>query len=97
MRTALEEFNNGNTAKAIQIYGDIIKSGQVSAEEALLNRASAYYSIGSYVESKADIIEYLDRTQKANVQGYIIFANNLIKTKALMNQQEINLINRGKK
>jgi outer membrane protein assembly factor BamD (BamD/ComL family) len=56
------------------------------ASEALLNRASAHYSKGDYVASLIDSKTYIRTVEKPSVQAYIIYANSLIKTKAILTE-----------
>ena len=40
---------------------------------------------------------YLEMCQKPNIQGYILFANNLIKLKTLLAPQQKQIIEKGRK
>ena len=48
MKEASNAFDKGNNQQAIDNYTKIIESGGDHAYEALLNRASVYFSIGKY-------------------------------------------------
>lgn len=61
-----------------------------------MNRASAYYAIAEYAHSMKDVVEYLKTETKPNVNGYILYANCLIKNKQILQQDERDILQKGK-
>lgn len=96
MKDAFTAFQSGQTNKAIEIYQEIIDSNGEERFTALLNRSSAFYSLGMFPACLNDLDIYLSESPAPRVEGYVLYINTFIQTKTKPSSSQEKIIDKGK-
>ena len=92
MQLAGEAYRQGKHQEALAIYSELVSQG---ITDALLNRASLLYGEAEFTGSLADARKYLE-VEQPKVEGYVLLASSLIKSKAEITEKDRELLEKGK-
>ena len=80
MLEAAEEFNKGNVDKAIELYSHLILEPDSQLKlPAILNRASAFFSVQQYPKVVEDCQAYLELAKQPPPEIFVLYLSSLMK------------------